>query len=138
MALQADDPRSHAEQIADDLRQRIASGELAAGHRLPSIRKLGEHYHKSPQTVQNAIRELKAEGVVHSRAGKGVFVGPATDTIHDANQAVAPSSRDLMDRLDSFADRLADLDERLAGLEAERDSRRPTGRPAARPKDRTT
>lgn len=63
--------------IVDDLRERIDSGDLGPGARLPSTRELIESYGVSTQTVQRAISVLRSEGVVESIPGKGVFVRSA-------------------------------------------------------------
>lgn len=62
--------------IVDDIRADIDSGALRPGAPLPSYRQLMATYDVSTQTAQRAIGILKAEGIVESRAGKGVFVRP--------------------------------------------------------------
>ena len=59
-------------QFADAYRERIAAGTM--GPKLPSIATLAETAGVSPMTVQKAINVLKAEGLVESRPGLGVFV----------------------------------------------------------------
>jgi GntR family transcriptional regulator len=61
-------------QIADRLRQRIVSGELREGDRLPSENELMETYPAARATVRQALGVLKAEGLVRSEQGRGVFV----------------------------------------------------------------
>ena len=61
-------------QIADQLRDRIARGELAAGDRLPSENELIETYAAARATVRQAIGLLKTEGLVVSEQGRGAFV----------------------------------------------------------------
>lgn len=63
-------------QIADQIRQRIASGELAPGSALPSEKTLMGQYKVARQTVRHAVRILKEEGAVYSSQGHGTFVGP--------------------------------------------------------------
>ncbi|MEU1372671.1 GntR family transcriptional regulator [Streptomyces triculaminicus] len=60
--------------IADDLRQRIDEGGLAVGDRIPSRSELKRAYEASDQTVDRAVRVLKAAGYAQGQFGRGVFV----------------------------------------------------------------
>ena len=64
------------EQIADYYKRKILDGELREGAQLPSVRAiLGEWEGvNSSLTVQDAIKELKSEGLVYTVRGKGTFV----------------------------------------------------------------
>jgi DNA-binding transcriptional MocR family regulator len=66
-------------QIAEDLRQRIESGELGPGDRLPSEFELREHYDVSRNTVRDASKWLIALGLVESRPGQGIVVATKID-----------------------------------------------------------
>jgi GntR family transcriptional regulator len=61
-------------QIADDLRQQIASGVLSAGDRVPSEAQLMAAYGVARMTVRQALAVLKAEGLLLAEHGRGVFV----------------------------------------------------------------
>jgi len=61
-------------QIADDLQQRIESGELARGAQIPTEIDLREHYEASRNTVRDAIKWLMNRGLVETRPGQGTFV----------------------------------------------------------------
>ncbi len=61
-------------QIATSLRQRIRTGEWAAGDRLPSIPALAASYGVAKQTTQRAIDQLRVEGMLITRPGSGTFV----------------------------------------------------------------
>ncbi|MCC3775153.1 GntR family transcriptional regulator [Streptomyces sp. UNOB3_S3] len=60
--------------IADDLRRRIDEGGLAVGDRIPSRSELKRAYEASDQTVDRAVRVLKAAGYAEGQFGRGVFV----------------------------------------------------------------
>jgi GntR family transcriptional regulator len=60
--------------IAEELRARIARGELTAGDKLPSERALAEEYGAARNTAREAIRILAEQGLVTAKHGKGVFV----------------------------------------------------------------
>jgi len=71
------DPRSPIPlyvQIANRLRVAIATGEMAPGTALPSVRNLAAVIRVNPATVVQAYRELEQAGVVESRQGAGTFV----------------------------------------------------------------
>lgn len=61
-------------QLADLLRARIRSGDLAPRRPLPSIRMLQQTYGISDGTVKKAVQLLRDEGLVRTVQGKGVFV----------------------------------------------------------------
>jgi GntR family transcriptional regulator len=60
--------------IADDLRDKIESGELAHGSQLPTEIELRERYDASRNTVRDAIKWLITRGLVETRPGQGTFV----------------------------------------------------------------
>ena len=61
-------------QITDQVRLAVASGRLAVDDQLPSIRALAERLVINPNTVARAYSDLAREGLIESRAGRGVFV----------------------------------------------------------------
>jgi GntR family transcriptional regulator len=68
------DPRPLFRQIVDAIHRKVATGELAEGTRLPSVRSLAVQLTINPNTVAKAYAELTAEGVVESLKGVGLFV----------------------------------------------------------------
>jgi GntR family transcriptional regulator len=67
-------PQPPSRQLAALLRAKIKAGEYAPGEQLPAIVALAAEYHVTTNTVQKALRILKAEGLVESVAGYGTFV----------------------------------------------------------------
>ena len=61
-------------QLADILREMIASGELPPHRPIPSIRFLVETHGVADQTVKKAVQVLRDEGLVRTVPGKGVYV----------------------------------------------------------------
>ncbi|GAA2414823.1 GntR family transcriptional regulator [Actinomadura vinacea] len=55
--------------VADDLRQRIITGDLEPGARLPSRAALAEQHHVSEQVVRRAVDMLVAEGLLFTQVG---------------------------------------------------------------------
>ena len=60
--------------IADEMRRRVESGDLAAGALLPSESELSAAYGVSRVTVRKALELLRDEGLIDSRQGFGWFV----------------------------------------------------------------
>ncbi|MGF1544457.1 MAG: FadR/GntR family transcriptional regulator [Parvularculaceae bacterium] len=60
--------------VADGLRNRIVSGELPVGARLPAERLLAAEYDDSRPTAREAIIALEIAGLVEVRVGSGVYV----------------------------------------------------------------
>src|SRR3954452_16566377 len=62
------------EDILDELRASILGGELDAGQKLPSENQLSERFNTTRPTVRRALALLKAQGLVSTEQGRGVFV----------------------------------------------------------------
>jgi len=61
-------------QIAEDLRQKIESGDLGHGDQLPTELELREQYDASRNTVRDAMKWLITRGLIETRPGQGTFV----------------------------------------------------------------
>ena len=116
MSIDPNDPRPPYRQVADDLRRKIQAGEgYAPGTRLPSIRRLAKEYDISPQTVQNALRELRQERLVVSQQGRAFFV-------RDPGRAADALARDDdRDRIATLEAELRDVQSRVAAIEEDSD-----------------
>jgi GntR family transcriptional regulator len=68
------DPRPMYLQIKEQIRHRIAVGELKSGDEIPSIRALAAQIRVSVITIKRAYLELEMEGVIQTRQGRGSFV----------------------------------------------------------------
>lgn len=82
-------------QIGDQIRRLVASGQLAAGALLPSVRDVAATYAINPMTVSKAYSQLEAEGVLERLRGKGMAVAP---------QASAKASPDRWSFIDPALD----------------------------------
>jgi|SRR5580692_8456670 GntR family transcriptional regulator len=61
-------------QMLQQLRERIASGQIPAEAQLPSVRDLSAELHINPLTVGKVYQILEREGLVEFRRGQGTFV----------------------------------------------------------------
>ena len=74
LSLDLSDQRPLHEQAADAIRHAIATGEVAPGDRLPPARDLAAALQINSNTVLRALRQLRAEGLLEFRRGRGVTV----------------------------------------------------------------
>lgn len=110
--------RRASDQIFEDLRRRILSGDWADGEQLPTERELAAEFDVSPNTVREGIRALGAIGLVEVRQGSGAFVRLAPE-------AMVSSSLGTVMRLETVAlmdvlDLSRHLHTRIAELAVER------------------
>jgi DNA-binding FadR family transcriptional regulator len=82
-----------AEHIARSLSDEIASGRLRPGDRLPTEQFLSQNFGVSRNVVREGIATLRAQGLIQSRQGVGVFVSAAP-------QSPAPLPRESAPVLD--------------------------------------
>src|SRR5579863_2240161 len=61
-------------QVIDQVRGAIASGALAAGDQLPTVRQLAVDLQINPNTVVRAYRELELGGLLETHQGTGTFI----------------------------------------------------------------
>lgn len=73
------------EQVADQVKKNIISGELKEGQVLPSVRALSSQLRISALTVKKAYDRLEDEGFVVTVQGKGTYV--STGDLHFAEEA---------------------------------------------------
>jgi GntR family transcriptional regulator len=110
-------------QIMDQVRLAVATGALAPGDPLPSVRGLAEQNVINPNTVVKAYLELVRDGVLESHHGKGFFVGHRRQVYSKPERV-----RRLRQALDTFVHEAVFLgfsaeeirqaiDEKIAGLE---------------------
>lgn len=112
MKIDHNDPRSAYLQAADDLRKRIKKGEFPPGTALPSIRTLAREYEISPQTVQNALRELRLAKLIAGQQGRGLYV-------RDPGRQEVEEGQDEASRLAEVEAELQSLQDRVAAVEGD-------------------
>ncbi|MER5261586.1 GntR family transcriptional regulator [Actinosynnema sp. NPDC002837] len=80
-------------EIAEELRREIHQGVYKPGERLPSGSVLMNRFGVARQTVQNAMDQLRAEGLVLSVAGKGWFVSERKPIVRLARNRLSKAER---------------------------------------------
>jgi len=99
------DPRPIGKQIVDAVRMRIATGELAPGAQLPSVRGLAQQLTINPNTVAKAYAELTAEGWLEARQGLGLYVAPPRQRL-----SAGERDRRMDEAIQAFVHEVAALD----------------------------
>ena len=80
-------PVGLAEQIAGQVRGQIASGELAAGDRLPPARELARGLDVNMHTVLRAYAALRDQGLIELRRGRGAQVSASAGELTSTQAA---------------------------------------------------
>ena len=77
------------EQLRLQLLEQVKSGELAAGTKLPTVRRLAEDLGIAPNTVARTYRELEADGFIETRGRNGTLVSAQGDASEQQVQLAA-------------------------------------------------
>ena len=81
MQWKLSDDRPIYVQLMETITAAIASGTLAAGSRLPSVREMAAQAGVNPNTMQRALAELERDGLLYSQRTAGRFVTDQSDRI---------------------------------------------------------
>jgi DNA-binding transcriptional regulator YhcF (GntR family) len=87
------------EQLRVQFMDEVRSGALAAGTRIPTVRKLAEDLGLAPNTVARAYRELEADGFIETRGRNGSFVSAQGDAAERQAQEAARAYADRVQKL---------------------------------------
>ena len=103
-------------QIIDQVQGSIASGSLATGDQLPTVRQVAVDLAINPNTVLRAYRELEIRGVIETQQGTGTFIA---DRRLEPNQLeherqLSQFVRDFVARAGAAGFTVAELLERLS------------------------
>jgi len=79
------------EQVAAEIRRAIADGEAKPGERLPPAKDLAAVIGVNTNTVLRALRELREEGLLDFRRGRGISVAGTPE-----RGAILERTRDLL------------------------------------------
>lgn len=118
MILKPIKTRKIYEQIADQIGQLVAEGQLKPGDRLPSERELVEQFKVSRASIREAISALEMMGLVEVRSGEGTYIRQI-----NMDSVVAPLAWMLFidkDTVQELYEARKILEVQAAGLAAER------------------
>ena len=88
-------------QIVDAICDRILSGELPEGERIPSVREHGADIGVNPNTVARSYERLTNLGVIYQQRGIGFFIA------ENARELILKDARErfINEELPAFAER---------------------------------
>ncbi|NMC13985.1 MAG: GntR family transcriptional regulator [Chloroflexi bacterium] len=75
-------------QIMEQIRQKVASGELPQGDQLPTVRQLATDLRVNFNTVARAYRLLDQAGLISTQHGRGTYIweAPSSETLDQLRQ----------------------------------------------------
>ncbi|GAA3475469.1 GntR family transcriptional regulator [Nonomuraea roseola] len=98
LTLDLNDPRPLHEQVAGAIRRAIGDGSYAAGDRLPPARDLADALGINANTVLRALRDLRDEGLLEFRRGRGVSVAG----VPTGRALIVQRARDLLEEAKKY------------------------------------
>ena len=102
--------------LVSRLTEAIRSGSLRPGERLPTEQEMTRQFGVSRTVVREAVAALKAEGLLSSRHGVGVFV----DTTRPSTFRIAPEEVERLHEILQVMELRMSVEIETAGLAAER------------------
>lgn len=89
MAWELNNDRPIYAQLMDYIKLGIISGKYEAGSKLPSVRDLAKEASVNPNTMQKALAELEATGLITANRTTGRFVTDDNSLIHESKKFLA-------------------------------------------------
>lgn len=89
MQWKLSDDRPIYVQLMETITAAIASGTLAAGSHLPSVREMAAQAGVNPNTMQRALAELERDGLLYSQRTAGRFVTDQSNRITQKRKELA-------------------------------------------------
>jgi GntR family transcriptional regulator len=73
-------------QIIDQIRYGIASGNLATGEQLPTVRALAVELKVNLNTVAKAYKELEIQHILETQQGTGTFISASENKVFESER----------------------------------------------------
>ena len=86
IAIDPRDPLPLWRQLEEGVRNLVASGALAPGAAVPSVREMARDLAVNPATIAKAYQRLSDAGVLEVRRGEGTFVAAGAPTLPRAER----------------------------------------------------
>lgn len=102
------DRKQLCDQITDNIKMLIATGDYSKDDKLPSVRSLAGELGINPNTIQKAYSELEREGIILTLPGRGSII------LADASDMRREKTSELENKLTVMAAEL-----KTAGIKAE-------------------
>jgi GntR family transcriptional regulator len=109
-------------QLIDQVTGALASGSLAAGNQLPTVRQMAVDLAINPNTVMRAYREMEIRGILETQQGTGTFISRQKPRRPDAERQRQLSQlvSDFLARAGSAGFTVEELLEQINDLYADR------------------
>ncbi len=107
-----------AEQVVEQIRALITSGQLHPGDRLPAERELAKQLGISRPSIRAGLRMLVARGVLKARHGSGTYVADGPPSLDSEQLSILAELHGLT--FDQMFEARRVLEVQVAGLAAER------------------
>src|SRR5690606_24637436 len=109
----------------DDIKRRLARGELRPGDRIPSQREVAQMIKVNPNTTQRAYREMEVAGLVETLRGQGTFIRDTPGMVDAIRKEMAQSALmtfvSEMRELGFSGDQVVDLVKKAVGGDTDGD-----------------
>ncbi|TYB61056.1 GntR family transcriptional regulator [Nonomuraea sp. PA05] len=105
LTLDLNDARPLHDQVASAIRRAIGEGSYRPGDRLPPARDLAAALGINPNTVLRALRDLRDEGLLEFRRGRGVSVAG----LAGGRALLVQRARELLDEAEKYGYSRQDL-----------------------------
>lgn len=90
-------------QLVEHLQRAVVSGQLGPGSRVPPVRELASEAAVNPNTMQRALGELEAQGLLVAQRTSGRFVTQDTDRIGEVRRQLAQAQvKEFLDRMEKL------------------------------------
>ena len=103
-------------QIVEQVRQRVATGELQPGDQLPTVRQMATALRVNFNTVARAYRLLDEAGLISTQQGRGTYIweGPTEETLKQLKKkSLEELARNYLDEASRLGYSLEDALEEL-------------------------
>jgi len=103
-------------QIVEQVRQRVATGELQPGDQLPTVRQMATDLRVNFNTVARAYRLLDEAGLISTQQGRGTYIweGPTEETLKQLKKkSLEELARNYLDEASRLGYSLEDALEEL-------------------------
>ena len=107
-------------QIVEQVRQRVATGELQPGDQLPTVRQMATDLRVNFNTVARAYRLLDEAGLISTQQGRGTYIweGPTEETLKQLKKkSLEELARNYLDEASRLGYSLEDALEELKHIQ---------------------
>jgi GntR family transcriptional regulator len=93
-------------QIIDQIRYGIASGNLATGEQLPTVRALAVELKVNLNTVAKAYKELEIQNILETQQGTGTFISASENKVQSIIREFTTTAHSYGFTIDELIDEL--------------------------------